>query len=266
MSFRQCVSVPRRTPKCLARTLTCLAAAALTLSVAGCTKVNPAPADSLSLSTGRPSLSAEVAEPPATSVEPAQGEALAPVGDSPLATPAPEESAPPAEVAAAQPTVPALPRQVTHKVNWGDTVLSIALQYGARMEEIVAANGLTNNVIYVGQELIIPLPEVPIGAQQYVVQPGDSLYGIAQLLGVEVDALMRANNLTNGYYLQVGQVLIVPAGGGPASTFPQQRPSRQHREPGPHPRRPARRLAVVARHALQRLRRGHRPGQQAGRP
>jgi len=81
------------------------------------------------------------------------------------------------------------------------------------MEEIGRVNSLDNNVIYVGQVLTIPLPSIPVGAEQYVVQPGDSLYGIAQYLGVSVDALMAANGLSNGYYLQVGQVLLVPSGG-----------------------------------------------------
>lgn len=187
---------------------------ALAISIVGCTRVKPEPEESLSLSTGRPSLSAEVVAPPSS-----DGTNDAPVAlamdastESPVAPPAPGLDV--ASVPAAAPAAPTPePRTITHTVGWGDTVLSLALQYGARMEEIGRVNSLDNNVIYVGQVLTIPLPSIPVGAEQYVVQPGDSLYGIAQYLGVSVDALMAANGLSNGYYLQVGQVLLVPSGG-----------------------------------------------------
>ena len=74
------------------------------------------------------------------------------------------------------------------------------------------ANGLANNVIYIGQQLKIPEPTIPTGGQAYTVTYGDSLYSIATAFGIDVADLMRANNLTNGYYLQVGQVLGIPAG------------------------------------------------------
>lgn len=184
----------------------------LAVSIVGCTRVKPEPEESLSLSTGKPSLSADVAELPSSATDGATPVALA-IGtstDSPVAAPAEAEAV---AVAAPAPTPTPLMRTITHTVGWGDTVLSLALQYGARMEEISRINNLENNVIYVGQVLTIPLPSVPAGAEQYVVQPGDSLYSIAEYLSVTVDDLMATNGLTNGYYLQVGQVLVVPSGG-----------------------------------------------------
>ncbi len=55
-------------------------------------------------------------------------------------------------------------------------------------------------------------------AVTYIVQPGDSLSGIADKFGVPVEDLMRANNITNPDFLIVGQELIVPIGGLPPST------------------------------------------------
>ncbi len=202
----------------LGRVLSTVSILSLAVLATGCTKVKPAPEESLSLSGSRPSLSAMVVSPPAgTGQTTTEAGSLVTASASPVGTPSAgltgvSQSVAPTPIPA--PTATPEARYLTHVVGWGDTILSIALQYGARMEAIVEANELTNNMIYIGQTLQIPLPEVPIGAQQYVVQAGDTLSGIAIYLGVDQDALLRANGLTNGYYLQVGQVLIVPSGGG----------------------------------------------------
>ena len=47
----------------------------------------------------------------------------------------------------------------------------------------------------------------------YIVQGGDSLSAIAAKLGVPMDALCKANNLSNCNLLRRGQKLIVPSGG-----------------------------------------------------
>jgi LysM repeat protein len=49
----------------------------------------------------------------------------------------------------------------------------------------------------------------------YVVQEGDSLYGIALEFGVSTEDLMRANGLLDPNFLVVGQELFIPVGGLP---------------------------------------------------
>ncbi|NMB00795.1 MAG: LysM peptidoglycan-binding domain-containing protein [Firmicutes bacterium] len=44
-----------------------------------------------------------------------------------------------------------------HVVSTGDTLWGIAQKYQTSVEELKMANGLTNDLIYLGQELIIPL-------------------------------------------------------------------------------------------------------------
>jgi LysM repeat protein len=44
----------------------------------------------------------------------------------------------------------------------------------------------------------------------YTVKPGDTLSGIADLFGVTVDDIVRANNLADPNALQVGDVLTIP--------------------------------------------------------
>jgi hypothetical protein len=54
-----------------------------------------------------------------------------------------------------------------------------------------------------------PAPE-PTRPSTYVVEPGDSLGGIARELGTTIDALMAANNLDDADTLYIGQELVVP--------------------------------------------------------
>ncbi|OGO17321.1 MAG: hypothetical protein A2Z14_17520 [Chloroflexi bacterium RBG_16_48_8] len=47
----------------------------------------------------------------------------------------------------------------------------------------------------------------------YIVQAGDSVYSVARAFGVSPDDLIARNNLQYPYYLDIGQELIIPAGG-----------------------------------------------------
>ena len=86
------------------------------------------------------------------------------------------------------------------------------------------ANGLDDANIFVGQELIIPgAPGSPIGAtptprpsggvQTYVVQPGDTGFGIALEFDTTLEALAAANGISVDQLtdIQVGQELQIPA-------------------------------------------------------
>lgn len=116
----------------------------------------------------------------------------------------------------------------THVVVPGDTLYSIANAYGVTVNDIMQANGITNpNLIYVGQELVIPgcnpggptpppgPTEQPPDGCQHVVQPGDTLYSIARHYGTTVSAIMAANGIVNPDLIYVGQVLVIPNCGGP---------------------------------------------------
>ncbi len=47
-------------------------------------------------------------------------------------------------------------------------------------------------------------------AKSYLVRAGDTLFSIARLYNVSVDALAKANGLTNPNALRAGQTLRIP--------------------------------------------------------
>ncbi len=106
----------------------------------------------------------------------------------------------------------ALAQQRTHVVQPGETLYRIALRYGVTVEQLAAANGITNpSRIYVGQVLIIPGGGgTDAGTTTYTVVAGDTLYSIARRFDTTVDRLIALNGLTNPNVLYVGQVLVVP--------------------------------------------------------
>ncbi len=97
----------------------------------------------------------------------------------------------------------------------------------------------------------VALPDVSHSANStYVVQNGDTLFGIAARLDVRLSELLRANNLTATSVIQPGQQLTVPGGtvsapaasGGATYTVREGDWLRPHRRPPRHhPRRPPRR-------------------------
>ena len=101
----------------------------------------------------------------------------------------------------------------TYTVASGDSLWSIANRFGVTVNDLKAANGLTSNLLSVGQVLIIPksgsiIPETP-AYNTYTVQLGDSLWSIANRFGTTVDTIKNINSLTSNL-LSVGQVLKIP--------------------------------------------------------
>ncbi len=103
-----------------------------------------------------------------------------------------------------------------HRVASGETLWSLAERYlghGPKYTEIMAANGLTNDMIYPGQILKIPAENIKSENNSYTVKPGDTLWRIATTKlgnGNRYSEIIALNNLKNGN-IRVGQVLKIPA-------------------------------------------------------
>ena len=92
-----------------------------------------------------------------------------------------------------------------HVVESGDTLFSIANLYRSSIFAITEANELDTPNLVVGQSLVIP-----IVGQYYFVQPGDSLYTIAQQFNMTYEELARINNIPINMTFPVGLRLYIP--------------------------------------------------------
>ena len=99
----------------------------------------------------------------------------------------------------------------TYTVQRGDTLWNIAKKFNTNVNEIKRLNNLKSNVLYVGQTLRVPeYYKAEDTNISYVVKRGDSLYSIARQYGVNVNDLMKVNNLTSDL-LSIGQIINIPS-------------------------------------------------------
>lgn len=125
------------------------------------------------------------------------------------------------------------PSGQVYTVRAGDTLYSIARRYGITVQQLAAANGISNvNFLSIGQRLIIPGRSTPTPppatTTRYTVRAGDTLYSIARRYGVTVQQIVTANRLANANVIRVGQVLVIPGRTGSTPPAPQPPATRRH--------------------------------------
>jgi LysM repeat protein len=136
--------------------------------------------------------------------------------------------------ASAAPEPQPAPEPTVYVLLPGDNLIRIAGDYGTTVEDILAANGISDaNHVYAGQALVIPYgdtlsnsADVPTAVAAdpdpadasttdaqatYTVGPGDSAIKIARGFGIDEDTLLQANNISDPDRVYVGQVLTIPA-------------------------------------------------------
>lgn len=111
--------------------------------------------------------------------------------------------------------------QGRYTVRPGDTMFLIAQRFGVSLNALIAANPHISNpsLIFPGDVLCVPGQQqcrepvsCPPGFQgRYTVQPGDTMFTIAQRFGVSLNALIAANpQITNPNLIFPCDVLCVP--------------------------------------------------------
>ena len=119
-------------------------------------------------------------------------------------------------------------RPPSYRVQWGDTLSGIAARYGLSVWELAQFNGIQpNGILRVGERLSLPgAPQpaplladnsgpAPNALTRYVVQPGDTLSGIAAQFGVSLWALAQINDIQPNGILRVGERLRLPGAAQP---------------------------------------------------
>ena len=110
---------------------------------------------------------------------------------------------------------------LVHVVQDGENLTSIAAQYEISVQDLLLVNGLgEDDLIFPGDELIIPGEAGEAVAAAYTVQAGDSLAGIAAAFNTTVAEIAAANRLVSPQSVYAGQNLAVISKTGSASAQP----------------------------------------------
>ncbi len=139
----------------------------------------------------------------------------------------------------------------THTVRQGETLFSISRQHDVTVDQIRQWNGLRDNVITVGQELIVgdgsqpgrrapaerPRPHTENGTIIHTVEPGQTLFRISRIYDVTVDQIKEWNDLRDNL-ISIGQRLEIRRQEQQAEARPEStQPDRTRPEP-PRDERP----------------------------
>lgn len=96
----------------------------------------------------------------------------------------------------------------SYTVRSGDTLWSIATRHSVTVAHLKQWNGLTSNLLTIGQKLIVAgeVTPAPPTTTRYTVRSGDTLWAISRRNDVTVNQLMTWNKLTSSF-LSIGQQL-----------------------------------------------------------
>ena len=127
----------------------------------------------------------------------------------------------------------AVTAQDAYTVAAGDNLYRIAVDYGTTEEHLMAINGLTTNLLQIGQVITLPsgdgsvednstsdsTPQATDGV--HIVQAGENLWAIAQQNGTTEEYLMAINGLSSNL-LQIGQTISLSGDESDFTTTPNQ--------------------------------------------
>lgn len=107
-----------------------------------------------------------------------------------------------------------------HVVQAGETLSSIAAKHGISASDLAEANGITNpELLYVGTRLALSGQSYVAEAageseaSTHTVAGGETLAGIADMHGVTIEEIARANGIVDPNRIRIGETLTIPGGG-----------------------------------------------------
>lgn len=124
-----------------------------------------------------------------------------------------------------------IPQYTMHTVVAGETYWKISQKYGVNINTLLSLNGANGNFyLYIGQQIKIPdgstavTPAPSTGPyityKSYTVQKGDILWNIANKFGIPLSELLKANNLSESSWVNIGDVLKIPVHNVPVKSTP----------------------------------------------
>ena len=101
-------------------------------------------------------------------------------------------------------------QRITYTIKRGDTLWGISRKYGVSIQNIVSWNNIKNpNLIYAGNTIVIYINGGSNNYITYVVQRGDTLWGIGRKYGVNYRRIAYINGIRNPRWIYPGQVLKI---------------------------------------------------------
>lgn len=131
-----------------------------------------------------------------------------------------------------------VPQNTVHTVKAGETYWLISKAYGVDLNALLTLNGANEkSYLYIGQQIKIPTsttgtvvtPPLPaptpssmpyITYTSYTVQKGDILWNLANKFGIPLPELLKANNLTESSWVNIGDILKIPVHNIPVKSTP----------------------------------------------
>ncbi len=101
---------------------------------------------------------------------------------------------------------------INYQVQQGDTLFSISRRHVTSIA-LMASKGISSSSLVPGRVISLPVGDPSCcqgGWKPYVVEEGDTWFGIARSCGITVDALLQGNRLPAGSTLYMASVICVP--------------------------------------------------------
>lgn len=94
-----------------------------------------------------------------------------------------------------------------------DTLYSLAKKYEVTVEQLMEANILSSDEIFIGQTLLVPDRKQHKELSQYTIKSGDTLYSLAKKYETTIEEILYTNEMTS-YEIKKGETLSLPIDSG----------------------------------------------------